>query len=229
MTRLDHQLNALDEEEQEVQPYERKTITFMELEEDEVQAVAESRVIIEEDPVPPTPVREEKVAEPVPPQVVHTVVQAPPVSEAAVQQLTKALGDFSFDAIRSEIDLRFEVLRKDLEKSAALPGKQEEQLEAAVPASTAMFKIETAKIAVPVQETETGAVRPDYSDMIMADDDESDDTDEEVAGGIDIMALLSEQAKRLEDVSPVEMMEMYDEAFAEITLEELEHYINKKR
>ena len=101
-------------------------------------------------------------------------------------------------------------------------------MEAAVPASTAMFQIETAKIPAPGQETAAASKQPDYSDMIMADD-ETATAEEESAGGIDIMALLSEQAKRMEDISLVEMMEMYDESYAEITLEELEKYINKNQ
>lgn len=41
------------------------------------------------------------------------------------------------------------------------------------------------------------------------------------------MALLSAQAKKMENISTIEMMEMYGEDFSEVTLEELEKYINK--
>jgi hypothetical protein len=67
----------------------------------------------------------------------------------------------------------------------------------------------------------------DYSDLIMPDEKHSGDTEEETSGGIDIMALLSAQAKKMENISTIEMMEMYGEDFSEVTLEELEKYINK--
>ena len=67
----------------------------------------------------------------------------------------------------------------------------------------------------------------DYSSLIMSDDKQPDDGKEESSGGIDIMALLSAQAKKMESISTIEMMEMYGEISAEVTLEELEKYINK--
>ena len=63
--------------------------------------------------------------------------------------------------------------------------------------------------------------------MIMPDEKDPGDTEEETSGGIDIMALLSAQAKKMENISTIEMMEMYGEDFSEVTLEELEKYINK--
>jgi hypothetical protein len=67
----------------------------------------------------------------------------------------------------------------------------------------------------------------DYSDLIIPDETVSGGTKEENSGGIDIMALLSAQAKKMENISTIEMMEMYGEDFSEVTLEELEKYINK--
>ena len=61
----------------------------------------------------------------------------------------------------------------------------------------------------------------------MPEDDETDDSQQEASGGIDIMALLSAQAKKMESISTIEMMEMYGEAFTDVSLEELEKYINK--
>ena len=64
----------------------------------------------------------------------------------------------------------------------------------------------------------------------MPEDDESDDFNpqQEDSDDIDIMALLSAQAKKMESISTIEMMEVYGESFSEVTLEELEKYINKK-
>ena len=95
-------------------------------------------------------------------------------------------------------------------------------------ATTATFQIETAQIPVPVRELAPAARNTDYSSLIMPEDDESDDSQQEDSGSIDIMALLSAQAKKMESISTIEMMEVYGEAFSEVTLEELEKYINKK-
>jgi hypothetical protein len=242
---LDNKMSMLDEEVQETQPHERKAITFVELDEEEIQAIEEKERVMVEEIVAPKPIeqetvaepiRQETIAEPIQPQVVHTVIQQASTSDAAVQQLTKFLGDFSFDAIRSEIEHRVEELRRDLEEKANLQmNSQPEQAEAA---ATATFQIETAKIAVPKQEADQVAApepeQMDYSDLILSDDnepddDESDDTEDNSSGGIDIMALLSAQAKKMESISPIDMMEMYGESFSEITLEELEQYINSNR
>ena len=101
------------------------------------------------------------------------------------------------------------------------------------PATTASFQIETAKIPAPApkaeteQKAKTEDKKPDYSDLIMPDQKQEEKSEEKSTGGIDIMALLSAQAKKLENISTIEMMEMYGEDFTEITLEDLEKYINK--
>ena len=155
--------------------------------------------------------------ESVQPQVIHTVVQTAPASDETAQQLAKILGNFSFEAIRSEINHRFEALRRDLEEKSIATTHQPEELDK--PATTATFQIETAKIPAPAKRN--------YSDLIMPNEKDSGDTEEETSGSIDIMALLSAQAKKMENISTIEMMEMYGEDFSEVTLEELEKYINK--
>ena len=134
----------------------------------------------------------------------------------------KLLENFSYDAIRSEINHRFELLRRDLEvKSATQPSEQ------TAPANVATFQIETAKIPAPVKDADLANKAPDYSSFLMEDEDAPAETQEDT-GGIDIMALLAAQARKMESISPIEMMEVYGELFAEVTLEELEKYINKK-
>jgi hypothetical protein len=102
----------------------------------------------------------------------------------------------------------------------------------AKPAESVSFQIETAKIPAPQQEPEKKPVEQpedDYSDLIMPEETELVEKPEEESnsGGIDIMALLSAQAKKMENISSIEMMELYGEIFTEVTLEELEKYINK--
>ena len=224
LTRLDNKMNLLDDELPEEPIPERKAISFVELTEEEaLEEEKKNCVVIQEEAVV---VREETRPEPIQPQVIHTVVQAAPSSDETAQKLAKILGNFSFDAIRSEINHRFEALRRDLEeKATASANKQEEP---AQPATTATFQIETAKIPAPVKEKAPEPEKREYSDLIIPDQKAPDD-ENEGSGAIDIMALLSAQAKKMENISTIEMMELYGEAFTEVTLEELEKYINKKR
>jgi hypothetical protein len=224
--RLESQIAALEDELPELLPQERKAISFVELDEEEA-LLEESKAHVEpahvEEAEPTSTVREPQPA-PIQPQVVHTVVQPSAASDEAAQKLAKLLGTFSFDAIRSEIDHRFDQLRRDLEeKSGANLGERAQSAESA---NFATFQIETAKIPAPVQDTAPATTLPDYSSFIMEDEEEptskQEDTDE-----IDIMALLAAQARKMESISPIEMMEVYGEMFAEVTLEELEKYINK--
>ena len=228
LTRLEHKMNMLDDETPEEPIQEHKAITFVELTEDEIQEeTKKDRVVVVEEAAP-AEVQKESRPEPVQPQVIHTVVQAAPASDETAQQLAKLLGNFSFEAIRSEINHRVEALRRDLEEKSGAPTNR--QQESNKPATTATFKIETAKIPAPAPAPVSvpKPAKRDYSDLIIPDETVSGGTKEENSGGIDIMALLSAQAKKMENISTIEMMEMYGEAFSEVTLEELEKYINKK-
>ena len=223
LARLDSRMDLMDDEIQQIQPQQaRKAITFVELSEEEIRAAAKKKQIpVREEPAP-VAVKPEPHPEPVQQQVIHTVVQAAPPSDETAQKLAKILGSFSFDAMRSEINHRFEELRRDLEAKSVEPHR--EQTESAESATAVTFQIETAKIPAPEKDTEPVS---DWMDLAMSDDDESEDSEDEGSGGIDIMALLSAQAKKMENISPIEMMEMYGEMFSEVTLEELETYINK--
>ena len=245
LVHLDHKLNMLDEEIPELQTQERKAITFVELDAEEILAVEQKAhaVVLEEaapvavpQEIPAEHIQPVQPVQPIQPvqQVIHTVVQKAPADDETAQQLAKLLGNFSFDAIRSEINHRFEELRRELEKKSAALAKPQ----AAHEESTAVtFQIETAKIpaapqkAAPQKAAPQKAVpesrKPNYSGLIMPDENEPKASKKEGKGGIDIMALLSAQAKKMESISTIEMMEMYGEAFSEVTLEELEKYINK--
>ena len=221
---LDNRINKLEEELPDTQPQERKAITFVELSEEEVQQRSrkEPKAVVAAETAEAAPERARP--EPVRPQVIHTVVQTPPAGDETAQQLAKILGSFSFDAIRSEIDHRFDELRRDFKEQAGVPA--DSQGADGQTGKAVTFQIETAKIPAPVQEPVPE--KPDYSDMFIPDETDPDESQDDSSGGIDIMALLSAQAKKMESISTIEMMEMYGEAYTEITLEELEKYINKK-
>jgi hypothetical protein len=221
MARLEHKIDTLEQDVPAAKPQGRKAITFVELDEEQVRAREEkARVVVQEEPKAP-----EVLAEPVQMPVVQTVIRTEPSPDETAQQLAKILGNFSFDAIRSEIDHRFAQLYKDLETKVPATDNQAAASEApAEPATTATFQIETAKIPAPNQD-EPKAAQTDYSSLMMSDDAKDKDSDE--GTGIDIMALLAAQAKKMESVSTIDMMQMYDEDFTEVTLEELEKYINK--
>ena len=229
LVRLENKLDELDEQIPEAQPQERKAITFVELTAEEILAEEEKfRPVVPEEPAQPEAKpepRPEPIPEPVQPQVV-TVVQAAPTEDQTAQRLAKILGDFSFDAMRSEINHKFEELRRTFEEQTAASRKKQE--EPAEPAKEVTFQIETAKIPAPAADPEPVTGKTDYSDLFMSDGADDGGDDEDSSGGIDIMALLSAQAKRMESISTIEMMEMYGEDFTEVTLEELEKYINKQ-
>ena len=208
LVRMEHKLSELETEETDTAPQERKHVTFVELDEADYP-------VAEEPPVTPTPVEPIRQTESQP--VIHTVVQPASESNTTAQEIAKILGKFSYEAMRSEIDHQMEALRRDLESKQPTPKAEEP------PASTVSFQIETAKI--PVQEPEQK--RPDYSDMKLPEDDRPKEEKSTTTGGIDIMALLAAQAKKMENVSTIEMMSVYGETTTEVTLEELEKYINK--
>ena len=218
-------MNMLEDELPEEPVRERKAITFVELSEEEAQAEAKKEHVAVVEEAAPVATQEETHPEPAQPQVIHTVVQTVSASDETAQQLAKVLENFSYDAIRSEIDHRFEALRRDLEEKASTAADKQEAI--SKPPVTASFQIETAKIPAPAQKQASVSEKKDYSDLIMSDEAKTDDANEESSDGIDIMALLAAQAKRMASVSAIEMMEIYGEAFSEVTLEELEKYINK--
>ena len=201
----------------EEKPQQRKTITFVELDEDQIreaeakkaQALAKSKEMTR---------RLEARMEPIKPQAAPAAV---PAADGSVQQLAKILENFRFEAIRSEIDHRVSELRRDLEVKS---GSDQSKPEDSGSGTKATFQIETAKIPAPAPEAKAA---PNYSSLMMSDDAKAQEPAEEKSGGIDIMALLSAQAKKMENISVIEMMEMYGESFSEVTLEELEKYINK--
>ena len=222
---LDNRLDLMDDELPDLQPSERKPVTFVELSEAEAQAEEKKARKIVREEAAPVAVRQVSAPEPVQQQVVQ-VVHTAPDSDATAQQLAKILGEFSFDAIRSEIDHKFAELRKNLEEKSLSP--KPVQAEIPEPAKTAAFQIETAKIPAPAPTEEPKSQRPDYSGLMMPDAKKPEEKEQESKQGIDLMALLAAQAQKMDSISTIEMMEMYGEQQSEISLEDLEKYINKK-
>jgi hypothetical protein len=224
--RLENQVSMLDEQVPRQQPKERKAITFVELDEAQIQAEERKTRVAAKVEAAPIPVRQEARPEMVAPQVIHTVVQAAPANDETAEQLAKILETFSFDAIRSEIDHRFEELRRDFEAKPV--SADSVQAEPDTSAETATPQIKAEKIHEPDNETAPASGKADYRELIDADEPEDSEPTQASAASVDIMALLAAQAKRMESVSTIEMMEMYGEEHAEVTLEELEKFINKK-
>ena len=71
--------------------------------------------------------------------------------------------------------------------------------------------------------TALGSIFDTEPDTGYDEPDETEDEDEEDSG-FDIMALLSMEAERLGDISPIDMMETYNETVITITLDELIQY-----
>jgi hypothetical protein len=213
MVRLEHKLAEPDREEEAAVGQERKHVTFVELDEAELPPVQKQET---PKPEPRQALQPQELPLPPPVPQPQPVVQTVVVPDENAARLAKILGDFSFEAMRSEISHRFEELRKDLAVEKAAPAE---------PATSVSFQIETAKI--PAQEAEPAKQAPDYSSMILPEEEAPEEEKQESTGGVDIMALLAAQAKKMENISAIEMMSVYGEAYTEVTLEELEKYINK--
>jgi hypothetical protein len=199
----------------------------VELSQEEAQVAEENARTMIPEPIVQPEIKEEPVPEPVPTPVVQTPVQPAPVADGATQQLAKLLENFRFEAIRSEIDHRVEELRRDLEAKVTTADQEQEKPQQKPQENTVTFQIETAQIPAPTLSASSAPQRTDYSGLMMSETTGSEETEDDKSGGIDIMALLAAQAKKMESISVIEMMEMYGELFSEVTLEELEKYINK--
>jgi hypothetical protein len=122
------------------------------------------------------------------------------------------------------------VLAAEPEEPAALPAEPEvfvEETEERAPQGSIPFaRIPVETIAVPIEEPEEESPY-DFSMPAFGADEEASAEDEGAEPAFDIMALLAEQANKMKDISPIDMMEAYDELVIDITLEELTHYVNK--
>ena len=122
------------------------------------------------------------------------------------------------------------VLPAEPEEPAALPAEPEvfvEETEERAPQGSIPFaRIPVETIAVPIEEPEEESSY-DFSMPAFGADEEASAEDEGAEPAFDIMALLAEQANKMKDISPIDMMEAYDELVIDITLEELTHYVNK--
>ena len=217
-------ISAAIEDEQKAT---RKHVTFVELTEEEAQAEQRKAsrprrpVTVEEFPeIPELPedpaafARQQAAAQqfaaaqaaaaaaaqPVLP-VQPVVVQAPAASGETERMLAELLNKFSYGAMMDEIR---RAVNAEIGKMPAVPAAPAEEEEEA-----SGFALGSIFDSVP----DTG-----FEDA--ADEDEDEDED----SGFDIMALLSMEAERLGDVSPIDMMETYGETVITISLEELMQY-----
>ncbi|MGN0416010.1 MAG: VirB4 family type IV secretion system protein, partial [Agathobacter sp.] len=86
---------------------------------------------------------------------------------------------------------------------------------------------EAEESEVPEESEETGKMEEDDLSWLLGEDDET--ASDNKAEAIDLMDILMKQADEMEDIDPIEMMDIYDEKVADITLEELAAYIQKHR
>ena len=166
--------------------------------------------------------------QPVVPQV---VVQAPAQSENTEKLLSELLGKFSYDAMREEIRRS---VRDEMEKELSARGTDtsEDAGNASGGAVAAVYAEEAGSTAddesyddLFEDELEVGdGVDIFAGDEDYEDDDLSDDTQEDDDSSFDIMQMLMEEAQRMENVSPIDMMLEYNEELLEIKLDELIQY-----
>ncbi|MDO4732968.1 MAG: hypothetical protein Q4B50_05580, partial [Bacillota bacterium] len=162
----------------------------------------------------------------------------------AVQILAQLLERFSYQAMLDEIRRS---VRSELDRE--LGANPQKFTAAAAPASVPVPAAEEPEESM---DDDVKAVESLFGDLFGGSDDEeealdsfdlpeyeeggsysgsSDDSDEDEdddsALPFDIMALLSEQAERMKDISPIDMMEAYDETVIDISLDDLGQYIRK--
>ena len=86
---------------------------------------------------------------------------------------------------------------------------------------------ESEESEVPEESEETEKMEEDDLSWLLEEDDETAAGNK--AEAIDLMDILMKQADEMEDIDPIDMMDIYDEKVADITLEELAAYIQKHR
>lgn len=250
------QIQTEKEETNEEQRPQKKQVTFLEITEEELVAAtagvekkmsaavdfAETDDFPEIPDFPDSPEEFAKARETTVPMVAgqtaaavvpQMIVQAPAASGETEKILSELLSKLSYESmlaeirrgVREEMDREKEALgitpAPALSETEAEKGKAAEQEavseESSEPASLgSIFNSDAMAEAMHLAEEEAAATA------------ESDAAEEEASdSGFDIMALLTAEAERLGDVSPIDMMETYDEMLIEITLEELIAYNGK--
>ena len=141
-------------------------------------------------------------------------------SNATEEKLAELLGRFSYDSILQEIkrSVREEVEKEKAARNAGadvtnLAEVSAETVAESVAESTNKEALGTIFNAEAIAEAEQ---------MVEQEAEESEDS------GFDIMALLAAEATRLNDTSPIDMMDIYGEDVISISLEELIHYNSKQ-
>lgn len=86
---------------------------------------------------------------------------------------------------------------------------------------------EAEESEVPEESEETEKTEEDDLSWLLEENDETASGNK--AEAIDLMDILMKQADEMEDIDPIDMMDIYDEKVADITLEELAAYIQKHR
>ena len=239
---------ALDEaKEQELileeQENSRSHIVFEEVTEEELAAAA--RETKKHKSVSLTELTDDIPEIPEDPEEFRKMFEQPAPQPAAPQSsgeteriLSELLSKLSYDSMVSEIrrSVREEMGRDYVPARPAMPT---EPIMPDFPAVAAMAPVTMEEPGGDESEAvsfasifnsdamaEAARLAEEEADAMAAAEAEAETAAEESTGEgeFDIMALLSAEAERLGDISPIEMMQTYDELIVEITLEELIAY-----
>lgn len=209
------------------------------------------------EPVTPVPVpAPAAIPVPTPAPVVSTTTtpaqSAVSMEPTAVEQmLSQILEKFSYDSMASEIQravreqVEKELAARGIDLTAPVNNTQPEKATAEEPIpeeATEEIPEETSEEISeeteeePMEEStdvsaEDDAAGEDVMDTLFGTDDDDDffgsDDDDESDDGFDFMEMLKQQASQMEDITPIDTMDAYDEEVVDITLEDLAKYIQK--
>ena len=148
------------------------------------------------------------------------------------RMLTELLGKFSNGMITQEIR---NVIKTELQNEIDRQIEERmEELQKNMPAEEEYTSEDAAHEEVAPDDSifEQGDDMPLFSeddDTDMSDSDSAEEENEDTDSDFDILDFLYEQAETVEEVSDIDMMDVYGEKVLDISLEELEKYIIKHR
>ena len=224
-------------------------ITFEEVSEEEAPTTSAAPVMTEAVTATPapvaTPVREQPAASMEPTAVEQMLTQilekfsydsmASEIQRAVREQVEKELAARGIE-LTAPVNVR--AAQPD-EKAAAeetitkepIPEETEEEpMEVPRDASTeesADASAEDDTAGEEVMDTLFGTEDTDDDFFGSNDEDDFFSSDDEADGGFDFMEMLKQQASQMEEITPIDTMDAYDEDVVDITLEDLAKYIQK--
>lgn len=205
----------------------RSYVTFAEIKEEDAPTVAPATA-----PKVHKTVRlqEESPAEPmtVPPSVPVAVTPSDSAEPSATEKLlSELLGKFSYSSMVEEIR---RTVREEMARELSLNNQRSVGPATRQETSSSVAEQTMSAPAVLVQESvpSAEAVWEEPPEFDVGNDEETESAayhQEDVS--FNIMDLLAQQAEKLQDVNPIDMMTAYDEDVIDVSLEELTRYNQK--